>query len=395
MKKIVLYGHGSSHNHGCEAIVRSTVQIIRQYVENAKIILYSNNPDNDYKWGLNEVVDEIRKMPNPSLISRIKRKIKTIFKIKNNDINNSIAKKFTNEQKDIDLAISIGGDNYCYSKEFNTLFYKINELLNKRDIKTIFWGCSIEEKYIDDNMLKDLKKYKLITVREKLTEENLRKNGIINNVKLIPDTAFLLESKPNDYSNKLDVKKQTIGINISPMILEYENQKDITLENYNKLMEYILKNTNYSIALISHVVDAKGGDYTTNSILYEKFSEYKDRILLVPEMKAENIKNVISKCSIFVGARTHATIAAYSTCVPTLVVGYSIKANGIANDLFGTYENYIIPVQSLKEKEDLTKSFQWIEERKEQIKDNLQKIIPDYVEKIMNSGQYIKEIMKE
>lgn len=160
-------------------------------------------------------------------------------------------------------------------------------------------------------------------------------------------------------------------------------------------MEYILKNTNYSIALISHVVDAKGGDYTTNSILYEKFSEYKDRILLVPEMKAENIKNVISKCSIFVGARTHATIAAYSTCVPTLVVGYSIKANGIANDLFGTYENYIIPVQSLKEKEGLTKSFQWIEERKEQIKDNLQKIIPEYVEKIMNSGQYIKEIMKE
>ena len=395
MKKIVLYGHGSSHNHGCEAIVRSTVQIIRQYVDNAKIILYSNNPDNDYKWELNEVVDEIRKMPNPSLISRIKRKIKSIFKIKNNDINNSIAKKFANEQKDIDLAISIGGDNYCYSKEFNTLFYKINELLNKRDIKTIFWGCSIEEKYIDDNMLKDLKKYKLITVREKLTEENLRKNGIINNVKLIPDTAFLLESKPNDYSNKLDVKKRIIGINISPMILEYENQKDIALENYNKLMEYILKNTNYSIALISHVVDAKGGDYTTNSILYEKFSEYKDRILLVPEMKAENIKNVISKCSIFVGARTHATIAAYSTCVPTLVVGYSIKANGIANDLFGTYENYIIPVQSLKEKEDLTKSFQWIEERKEQIKDNLQKIIPDYVEKIMNSGQYIKEIMKE
>ena len=49
----------------------------------------------------------------------------------------------------------------------------------------------------------------------------------------------------------------------------------------------------------------------------------------------------------FIGARTHATIAAYSSCVPTLVVGYSIKARGIAKDLFGTDEGYVLPVQAL------------------------------------------------
>ncbi len=53
--------------------------------------------------------------------------------------------------------------------------------------------------------------------------------------------------------------------------------------------------------------------------------------------------------------RTHATIAAYSTGVPTLVVGYSVKARGIARDLFGTEDGYVLPVQQLKESDELTK----------------------------------------
>ena len=59
-------------------------------------------------------------------------------------------------------------------------------------------------------------------------------------------------------------------------------------------------------------------------------------------------------------ARTHASIAAYSEQVPTLVVGYSVKARGIAKDLFGTDENYVIPVQSFKQNRDLLDSFRWL-----------------------------------
>lgn len=60
----------------------------------------------------------------------------------------------------------------------------------------------------------------------------------------------------------------------------------------------------------------------------------------------------------FIGARTHATIAAYSSLVPTLVVGYSVKARGIARDLFGTEKNYVLPVQLLRKEEDLTGGLQ-------------------------------------
>ena len=91
------------------------------------------------------------------------------------------------------------------------------------------------------------------------------------------------------------------------------------------------------------------------------------------------------------GARTHSTIAAYSTCIPTLVVGYSVKARGIAKDLFGTDENYVLPVQDLKETTDLWNAFQWVYQRKDDIRNHLQEIMPDYIERAKSAGELLKE----
>ena len=72
------------------------------------------------------------------------------------------------------------------------------------------------------------------------------------------------------------------------------------------------------------------------------------------------LKGYIARCRFFIGARTHSTIAAYSSGVPTLVLGYSVKSKGIAKDLFGTYENYVLTVQQLKEYSELGRAFKSI-----------------------------------
>ena len=74
-------------------------------------------------------------------------------------------------------------------------------------------------------------------------------------------------------------------------------------------------------------------------------------------MPAEKLKGYISKCSFFVGARTHSTIAAYSSNIPTLVIGYSVKSKGIAKDLFGTYKGYVLPVQKLASENSLVDAY--------------------------------------
>ena len=96
----------------------------------------------------------------------------------------------------------------------------------------------------------------------------------------------------------------------------------------------------------------------------------------------------------FIGARTHATIAAYSTCVPTLVVGYSIKAKGIAKDLFGDYENYVVSAQNLNESDELIMAFEWMKKNEKSIRKHLNSFIPSYKEKALLAGKKIREMAK-
>ena len=103
------------------------------------------------------------------------------------------------------------------------------------------------------------------------------------------------------------------------------------------------------------------------------------------------LKGYIAACRFFVGARTHATIAAYSTGVPTLVVGYSVKARGIAKDLFETEEHYVLPVQSLKRSDDLKKEFLWLMENETQIREQLESVMPDYKKRAAEAAVHLTE----
>jgi polysaccharide pyruvyl transferase WcaK-like protein len=113
------------------------------------------------------------------------------------------------------------------------------------------------------------------------------------------------------------------------------------------------------ILLVPHVVWASNDDRKPLREFYEGFKD-TGRVYLVEDSPAEVLKGYISKCSFFVGARTHSTIAAYSSSVPTLVIGYSVKSRGIATDLFGQTENYVLPVQEIRETDSLIRAYEWI-----------------------------------
>ena len=163
------------------------------------------------------------------------------------------------------------------------------------------------------------------------------------------------------------------------MILDYEKNRGKTFENYECLIDYIIEQTDYNIALIPHVIWDSNDDRKVLQQLYKKISD-KNRISIVDDHNCRQQKYIISQCAYFIGARTHSTIAAYSTGVPTLVVGYSVKAKGIAKDLFGTYDNYVIPVQDLNQKNNLLNSFLWLEKNTDRIKITLNDKIKEYSE---------------
>ena len=74
------------------------------------------------------------------------------------------------------------------------------------------------------------------------------------------------------------------------------------MRNEKKLIEFILNETEYGIALIPHVLMKNNNDLKPLKILYD---EYKDsgRVCLIDEddsLNCQQIKNVISKCAFMV-----------------------------------------------------------------------------------------------
>ena len=387
--RIVMYLHGGSGNHGCEAIVNSTCHMIEEIPK----LLVTNSEREDRYYSVEPLCDILqeRKIAEHFFAHVWYYAWRKVFR----DPESFMRYRFKEVMgKNLaPLYLSIGGDMYCYElskKEAVTA----NSAFNRAGARTVLWGCSLEPELLQDPVVvEDMRRYALITPRESITTQALADAGITENVRQFPDPAFALQPEaaklPFGFS-----EGNTIGINISPMIVRHESKSGITIENYRKLMDYILETTDCLIALIPHVMWKYNDDRLTINELYDGY-QGNDRVVKFEDMSCQKIKYVISKCRAFIGARTHATIAAYSSCVPTLVVGYSVKARGIARDLFGAEEHYVLPVQNLSDPEELIGAFAWMMEREDEIRDGLQKRMPDYCKEAGKAGDEIRRLWKE
>lgn len=388
MNNILMYCHNGSGNHGCEAIIRSTVNILNrsgswQYYQ------ITRDMEEDRKYGINELVELLPEF------SSVQHKGTAFWRAY---LNQKLLKR--SEPMDIlsnlqsfkvpigtTVSLSIGGDNYCYKGyKLYTRYHKISK---EQGHKTVLWGCSVEPEFLEyEDLLNDLKTFDKIVVRESISYNAMYNKGLRNLV-LYPDPAFTLKPRSNPTVLPPD---NTVGINISPMVLEYGSENSDIIGNYKMLIRYILHETDMQVALIPHVVWSYNNDSMVLQELKKCFSD-EPRVFLVDDMDCTCLKAYIAKLRFFVGARTHATIAAYSTGVPTLVIGYSVKSRGIARDIFGTEEHYVIPANHMTDSNEITEAFKWIMKHEAQIRKYLQKFMPEYIEKAYNSGKELLDLL--
>lgn len=376
-EKIALYMHGGSGNHGCEAIINSTCKMI----ENPVAVL-STRAEEDRKYTLEDLC-EIYQERNP--VSDVWTH--GIYYLRKNFLkqqNAYAAYRFKDILKtDCNTYVSVGGDNYCYDSMLEELM-EANRMLVESGKQTVLWGCSIEPELLKRKAIKeDLQRYSMIVARESITYHALLNAGIKSNIFLYPDPAFSLTALKNQ-------KENVIGINLSPMIVRHEKQTGIALESFKNVITYLLENTDLHIKLIPHVIWQHDDDRTVLKRLYEPFRN-TERVELIEDQDCVSLKSIIAGCRFFVGARTHATIAAYSSCVPTLVVGYSVKSRGIARDLFGIEEHYVIPIQEITNDWQLIDSIKWLMENEQSMKQHLEAVMPQYVERAVEAGRKLME----
>lgn len=386
--KILMMLHSGSVNRGCEAIVRSTYKIISSEVNEAEFYLSSFNRESDkHLKFLNRIDDasncEVKKYSLDWFRGAIKVKL---FKDES-FVYRKIHKNILNSIDDSDVILSIGGDVYCYGEQPG--YYEIDKYAKEHNKKLVLWGCSIGKEDLSKDKLEDLKKFDLILARESITYNNLIEEGL-KNVKLCADGAFNLDKKELELPKNWSVNN-TIGINYSPLVYS-KNPK--SKEALLSLIDYILEKTDMTIAFIPHVTEEGNNDYVVLKEFYDKY-KHTNRVILLPDnLNALEYKGYISRMRFFIGARTHATIAAYSSCVPTMVLGYSVKSRGIAKDIFGE-EKLVLGINDISDFEKLKQSFDIMIEEENELRDKLETEIPNIKKLSYKAGEYLSELIKE
>ena len=357
MNHVYLCGHTGSINRGCDAIVRSTADILRAVgVKDISLLTFA--PDQDTRMKLDT---QVQLMPYPKKPAVMRAVSLFMRKVAGNGVwgQRCLYDPLMRQADSQDMLFNIGGDTYCYGKPY--ISYALNEMAEEKGIRTFFWGCSVDERLCKDmQMLRDVNRYSHIVARETMSYEILRQCvEDPGKVHLACDPAFTLEPEETTLPSGF-IPGNTVGINISPLVCENaEDPDDSMYQNVYYLINHILQNSDMSVCLIPHVYDP-ASNREDSGVLGRIYSRYscEPRVSQVCAiLNSRQLKYIISKCRFFVGARTHSVIAAYSTGVPALALSYSVKSLGIARDLLGSAEQYALPWRSLTRPEQLCDAF--------------------------------------
>lgn len=393
-KKILIIVNAVLYNRGSEALVQGFVSIIKKKYPDSLVTVASSESDFESRANIPYVDNYIDKNVFKSEKSLVKLLTAFLRKSGLSTLSYKIQyQKVIRFARRCDIVFVVGADNYDSTYGMYNALHGLNLLLKKNSSsKLVLFDCSLEENHISSKVIEDINLFDAVTARESITFENFKKYIDDRKVKYFPDPAFVLGHRkcklPKGWQSN-----NMVGINLSSLVIKekYGSNESLVLRSYIELIKYIINDTPLTVVLIPHVM--QGADLVMLKILKREFEE-SERVLLIDDesLNAAELKYIISKCRFFIGARTHATIAAYSSHVPTLVLGYSIKSRGIARDLFGSEENYVIPVSKLKSQQELVEGFKWIQDNENSIRQHLENVMPGYKSKTWEIGTFISNI---
>lgn len=376
-KKILLYGIGTFKNKGVEAIIQSTVKQIKS--KDYEISAASHDINYNQNFYNKEIKKYIKHYKKSDELTEKEKELEQKYQNMLFDYNNFellYQNEVVEEMKNSDICISVGGDNYCY--DFCTWLYALDKKSHDLGKKTVLWGVSLFEKITDTELINNLFNYDVLVIRESLTYNAVKKFIPEEKILFRPDPAFSLEKKEIQL-NKWYKNRNFVILNFSPLTVEDE----LKYNEIKNLINYIIKETKYSICLLPHVTTEDCNDLDILKKLKDELKKEQRIYLEEGIYNCNELKYIISKATILVAARTHASIAAYSMNVPTLVIGYSVKSRGIAQDIFGNYDDYVISKDELKNNK-LIEKFKFIDKNKDEIKKVLTKKMPNYKEQAKN-----------
>ncbi len=356
--KVLLSGITSSRNRGVDALVRTNVILIKEFFPESDIVILSSDQNDKKAWSdLGVTVIILPKMP---LVLRALRKLRIECP---RGINQWYSRMLTPYLFDkLDLHIITGGDLFSSEygdftvwsnliKQVDRIYHPIT-YLSAHSIGR--FQCEQHEKEFQEI----LEKSTVISVRESVTERYLyeryarcmKDRGIfpIKN----PDPAFILPYQSTDYTTAIGKeisemkvrapKKQVITLNVSTGIANFKGLSPEVIYQKRLELAHAILSQGIGLVLLAHV---QGDDSLTNDValcnqMKADLGRYEGQVISVNNGSSVELKEIIRTTDCLIAERMHAAIAGLSQQIPTIVISYSIKAEGILKDLFPIPTNY-------------------------------------------------------
>jgi colanic acid/amylovoran biosynthesis protein len=360
-KTFYLTGQNNFGNRGCEALVRSTVLAVRSVLPDARFLVPSADIPRDAAQWPEAAAEGVELVPVPEVPWWLNKwgglclRLPAVAGLPWPSLpSNGLDARYIDRA---DMLLSIGGDNYSldYGVASMAYFVAVAELAVSRGKPAALWGASVgpfdRMPGVQRHMARHLRRLSFVSVRESRSIGYLAGIGVVSNVVPVVDTAFLMKPQPLDISRFWCGEKGggVVGVNMSWLVQHVRQQRGIAgdvVAETAKFVARILDQTDFSVLLVPHVAPLDGASLNSDDLVNNRIlalvAVSSARVGIVPAgLNAAQIKYVISRCRFLLAARTHATIAAFSTAVPVVSIAYSVKALGINEDLFG-HQRYIL-----------------------------------------------------
>lgn len=401
MFKVLLLNAGYQ-NKGNEAIFDCTKIIIHHFRKDVEFVIAGSEKDD--KQQIIPKPAKNAKSPYPWLYLVLCLGIKVLRRC---GLSLKIPRHFKLRiYDDVDIVINCGGDHLSGEKFFLSAFLNIiYALLLGKPVVLFAESLGYYGNRLNRIISKLVfKKVALILVREELSEEYLLKMGVdTGKVYVTADPAFILPAVPRSRVDEIlqsedihPLSKPIIGVNPSALISRYLDTRSTAKEHYIKSMaeviDYLIETKGASILLIPHVYSSGNDDRETIREIIENISNKQAVFPITNEYSAAELKGVIQLCDMFIGARMHATIAATSSCIPTIGIAYSHKMHGIIGNTL-KMEEYIIDINML-DANVLKNTVDALWADMDTIKQHLEDTISEVKSKALLNGHYFAEYLE-
>lgn len=346
--KIILSGITSFRNHGVEALVTTSLDQLRKRLPGAEYLVLDRVPEFDAsRVREKDVRFHYDHTARPFYSSRIRQILVSLSNyVERIDRNYQAAVR---EIRSAAVVVASGGDVFASEYGHRSLLSHLQplELAGRFGVPYVFHAQSIGPFKTDMDrqaFLKVARGAAAITVRERRSYDYVTQDLGLPETQVThtADPAFLLPTPSGEtlramrahYGMAAD--RPTIALSTSQAICNWtDTDHEQHFLSWQRVIEWLRTTLDAHIILIPHVqeISVKNDDRILATELIRHFQFDPHVRLAGGDYTASEFKGLISQCDLVVAERMHAALAGLSSAVPTVAIGYSVKAEGILLDL--------------------------------------------------------------